>query len=133
MFNLQILDVVIGLVFVYLLLSLICLTINELIETAPKKRAIDLERGSRELRVPGSPSGVQDFVNEIYNYPLVNNLLGKRYEDTRIGSKVRYVCCTKLPSYIPSRSFALALMDAILPGFSLSWLMLLRLSVRGLA
>ena len=42
MFNSQILDVAIGIIFVYLLLSLICSAANEIIEIALKKRAIDL-------------------------------------------------------------------------------------------
>lgn len=115
MLNTEILDVAIGLIFVYLLLSLICSAVNEIIETALKKRAIDLERGIRELLVPGSQSGTEDLVSEIYNHPMLNGLFGDRYENSRIGSWMRYVWRTKLPSYIPSRSFALALMDAILP------------------
>jgi len=115
MFNTQIIDVAIGLIFVYLLLSLICSAIHEIIETALKKRAIDLERGIRELLTPGSKSGTADLVREIYNHPMVNGLFGDLYEDSRINSAVRYVWRTKLPSYIPSRSFALALMDVIHP------------------
>jgi hypothetical protein len=116
MFNSAILDVAIGMIFVYLLLSLMCSAANELIEIALKKRAIDLERGIRELLVPGSGSGKSDLVASLYNHPLVNGLFGGRYEDTRIASKWRYIFRTKLPTYIPSRSFALALMDLVLPG-----------------
>lgn len=115
MFNLTILDVAIGMVFVYLLLSLLCSAANEMIELLLKKRAIDLERGIRELLSPGSKSGSDDIVKKLYNHPLVNNLFGGRYEETRIGKWTRYVWRTKLPTYIPSRSFALALMDLILP------------------
>src|SRR5881628_675912 len=116
MFNSQILDVAIGMIFVYLLLSLICSAANELIELALKKRAIDLERGIRELLVPGSESGTSDLVAKLYNHSLINGLFGGRYEDTRIASKLRYIWRTQLPTYIPSRSFALALMDLVLPG-----------------
>ena len=54
MFNSTILDVAIGMIFIYLLLSLMCSAANEMIELMLKKRAIDLERGIRELlvRVP---------------------------------------------------------------------------------
>src|SRR5437764_2313332 len=116
MFNSQILDVAIGLIFVYLLLSLICSAANEIIEIALKKRAIDLERGIRELLVPDSDSGTADVVQKLYNHPLINGLFGGLYEESRIGGALRYVWRTKLPTYIPSRSFALALMDLILPG-----------------
>ena len=49
MFNSTILDVAIGMIFVYLLLSLICSAAHEMIEYWLKKRASDLERGVREL------------------------------------------------------------------------------------
>lgn len=108
-----VIDVVIGMIFIYLLLSLMCSAANELIELWLKKRAIDLERGIREMLRPGSSSGEQDIVQKLYDHPLINNLFGKRYNDTRITSPLRYVLRTKLPSYIPARSFALALMDLI--------------------
>lgn len=49
MFGSSILEVAIGLIFVYLLLSLICSAANEVIESFLKNRATDLERGIREL------------------------------------------------------------------------------------
>lgn len=108
-----ILDVAIGMIFIYLLLSLMCSAANEIIELLLKKRAIDLERGIREMLVPGSDSGKDDIVRNLYNHPLVNNLFGERYEDSKIASKLRYVWRTQLPSYIPARSFSLALMDLV--------------------
>lgn len=116
MFNITILDVAIGLIFIYLLLSLMCSVASEIIELLLKKRAIDLERGIRELLVPGSPSGSQDIVQKLYNHSLINGLFGGSYEDSRIATRARWVARTALPSYIPARNFALALMDLILPG-----------------
>ncbi len=113
MFNSAILDVAIGMIFVYLLLSLLCSAASEIIELMLKKRAIDLERGIREMLAPGSKSGSNDIVQKLYNHSLVNNLFGGRYEDSRIASAKRYVMRTQLPSYIPARSFALALMDLV--------------------
>src|SRR5438128_10220010 len=49
MFGSPILDVAIGMIFVYLLLSLICSAANELVELFLKKRARQLERGLYEL------------------------------------------------------------------------------------
>lgn len=115
MFNMTILDVAIGVIFIYLLLSLMCSAANEIIEMLLKKRAIDLERGIRELLVPGTDSGSDDVVQKLYNHPLVNGLFAGKYEDSRIASAKRYVMRTALPSYIPSRTFALALMDLVLP------------------
>ena len=117
MFNSTILDVAIGMIFVYILLSLMCSAANEIIELLLKKRAIDLERGIRELLAPNSTSGEPDVVQELYNHPLVNSLFGGTYQQSRIANTFkRKMMRTGLPSYIPARTFALALMDLVLPG-----------------
>ena len=113
MFNSTILDVAIGMIFIYLLLSLMCSAANEMIELMLKKRAIDLERGIRELLDPDTKSGEDGIVKNLYDHALVNNLFGGSYEDSRIGSRLRRVFRTKLPSYIPARNFALAVMDIV--------------------
>ena len=119
MFNSTILDVAIGLVFIYLLLSLLCSAANEIVELMLKKRAIDLERGIRELLDPNSKTGQAESVKAFYNHPLVNSLFGGKYENSRIQNFfARKLLRTSLPSYIPSRTFALALMDLILPGIT---------------
>src|SRR5882724_11564214 len=100
MFNSQILDVAIGMIFVYLLLSLVCSAANEIIESLFKKRAKHLEEGLRALLQN------KEMVAKVYNHSLVNGLFGGEYKP-----KSR-----KLPSYIPSENFALALMDLVLPG-----------------
>jgi hypothetical protein len=82
MFNTSIIDVAIGMVFIYLLLSLLCTATNELIELLLKKRATDLERGIRELLQPDSESGTEGLVQEIYNHPLVNGRMQTRWADT---------------------------------------------------
>ncbi len=115
MFNTSIIDVAIGMVFIYLLLSLLCTATNELIELVVKKRATDLERGIRELLQPDSTSGTKGLVQDIYNHPLVNSLYGGTYENSGIQSVLRYVKRTQLPSYIPARNFAMALIDVVVP------------------
>jgi hypothetical protein len=74
-------------VFVYLLISLICSSLNELIEAKLKNRAKDLERGIANLL--GDPGLVQ----RLYAHPLVKALYTQ-------GDK---------PSYIPAQTFSLAL------------------------
>ena len=113
MLNSTILDVAIGMIFIYLLLSLMCSAANEMIELMLKKRAIDLERGIRELLDPDTQSGSDGIVKNLYDHALVNNLFGGSYADSRIGSRLRRVFRTKLPSYIPARNFALAVMDLV--------------------
>jgi hypothetical protein len=108
-----ILDVAIGMIFIYLLLSLMCSAANEIIELLLKKRAIDLERGIREMLAPNTESGGEDIVQKLYDHALINNLFGSSYLNSRIASPLRYILRTQLPSYIPARSFALALMDLL--------------------
>lgn len=116
MFNSSILDVAMGMIFVYLLLSLICSAANEILELWLKNRAADLERGIRELLVPGTAPGNSELVRRLYDHGLVNGLFGGNYENSGIANVGRFIRRTQLPSYIPSRNFALALMDLILPG-----------------
>jgi hypothetical protein len=78
------LEVGLGVIFVYLLLSLLCSAFSELVEAFAKYRARDLETGIRKLL--SDPGLAKDF----FNHPLVKPL----------GEK---------PSYIPSRTFSLAL------------------------
>jgi hypothetical protein len=103
MFNSGILDVAIGLVFIFLLLSLICSAMNEIIESWLKMRASDMEKGIREFLHDRDGTGL---ANKIYNHPLVFGLFKGDYNPQKKSN---------LPSYIPSRNFALALMDTVLP------------------
>jgi hypothetical protein len=99
MLGLDMLDVAIGIVFVYLLLSLIASAAVEGWEALRKVRAVYLERGIIEL--------LRDtqLVKKLYEHPLINGLYEGNYGEPK----------TKLPSYIPTRSFALAIMDLLLP------------------
>ena len=104
------LEIAIGLIFVYLVLSLICSAINELIEGLLNARAANLERGLRELLADPAGTGL---VKAIYEHPLIHGLFKGTYDPakTKKGMWTR----RKLPSYLPPRNFALALMDAVLP------------------
>ena len=105
MFNSGILDVAVGLVFLYLLLSLICSAVNELIEAKLRMRAKDLEQGLRELLYDLDGTGL---VKKLYEHPLVFGPYQTR------SPSCNFVVAEK-PSYIPARNFALALMDIISP------------------
>ena len=100
MFGSSIIDIAIGLAFIYLLLSLIVSAANEIIERYARKRAKDLEQGIREMLRD------DDLVEQLYKHPLVYSLYAKPYKP---GGR-------NLPSYIPARNFALALMDLAAPG-----------------
>lgn len=103
MFNSGILDVAVGLVFVYLILSLMSTAANELIEARLKHRAGDLARGLREML--DDPGGT-GLVKQLYDHPLINSLFQGAYDPKSTKN---------LPSYINARNFALALMDLVKP------------------
>lgn len=120
MFGLGTLDVVIGLIFVYLLLSLICTAANEVVEGWLKTRAKTLEEGIRELL---RNDDNYELVNDFYNHPLIFGLYEGKYNNAKDKDNAKkglgfskLFGGSDLPSYIPSRNFALALMDIVLPG-----------------
>ncbi|MGB9179682.1 MAG: hypothetical protein WCB68_10605 [Pyrinomonadaceae bacterium] len=89
MFGSTTLDVVIWLIFIYLLLGLVCTVVYEVIASALNLRAKDLERGIHALLK--DPALVERF----YSHPIISTLQINKQQ----------------PAYIPSRSFALALLD----------------------
>lgn len=94
MFGSTIIEVGIGLVFVYFLLSVICSNINDVIARWLNWRSKDLEQGVRALL--GDPN----LANNVWQHPLVRGMAGKVGKD---------------PTYIPSNTFALTLFDALVP------------------
>lgn len=78
-----------------------------------KNRAVDLERGIRELLT--DPEGKGEWVKRLYDHPLIHGLFRGSYNPKWIKKNKRYKYRSDLPSYIPARNFALALMDIVLP------------------
>lgn len=101
MLGMDILEVGIGLSLVFMLVSLMCTAVREGIESMTKMRARNLERGVRELL--HDPDGTK-LAATLYDHPMVSGLFRGTYDEAR---KSKF----KLPSYIPSRNFALALLD----------------------
>jgi hypothetical protein len=100
-FGSEVLDVAIGIVLVYALLSVVCSSVHELLEAFLKNRAADLEKGVRELL-----GGDNSWVKALYEHPLVFGLFPGDYVAGHLAN---------LPSYIPARNFALAVMDLVAP------------------
>src|SRR5437764_6597955 len=92
--SLPILDVAIGISFVYLLLALICTTINEMIAGWKKSRAKFLDEGI--TRLLGDDKALKE---SLYQHPLIRSL-------ARSDEKV----CA---SYISNTNIATALMDVL--------------------
>jgi hypothetical protein len=105
----EILDVAVGIVFVFLLVSMICSAIREGIEAWLKTRATHLEAGLRELLHDRSATGL---VRKVFEHPLIAGLYSGDYDATPSSSwPTALTRGRNLPSYIPSKNFALALMD----------------------
>jgi hypothetical protein len=109
-FGSAILDVVIGIVFVYVLVSIICSAIREGLEAWLKTRAAYLERGIRELLHDRSGRGL---AKSVYEHPLIFSLYAGKYVAGRSASEKPPPLArgVGLPSYIPAGNFATALMD----------------------
>ena len=90
MFDGPIIDVAIGLIFIYTLLSLICSSIQELVAGLFGLRSKNLEKGIENLLG-------ECEAKELYLHPLVRNL-------SKEG---------KLPSYVRSATVAAALIDTV--------------------
>jgi hypothetical protein len=103
MFGLELLGVAIGMIFIYLLLSLLCTACGEIIEARLKRRSSDLARGIRELLRDPAGTGI---AQDLYTHALVYGLYRGAYDSNRMKN---------LPSYIPAHTFALALMDVVWP------------------
>jgi hypothetical protein len=103
MFGSEMIDVAVGMIFAYLLLSLICSAVSELLERWMKNRAGDLEKGLRELL--NDPDGTT-LVTKIYDHGMISGLFKGEYDP-----KAKDM--SNLPSYIPSRNFALAVLGLL--------------------
>jgi len=109
MFGSRILEVAIGIIFVFLLVSMICSAIREGIESWVKSRAAFLEHGIRELLHDRHAVGI---ARSLYTHPLVYGLYASEYEPRTSTRRLNALSRGgNLPSYVPSRIFALALLD----------------------
>lgn len=110
MFGSWVLEVAIGLSFVFLLFSTICAALREGIEAITKTRAAYLERGVRELLHDKAGAGL---ARKFYEHPLIYSLYAGDYKPGAAGSGEprTFSFGRGLPSYIPARNFAAAMID----------------------
>ncbi len=139
MFGSSILDVAIGMAFIYLLLSLIASAMQEVLSAIVQARSANLEHGIRSLFSGGTLTDGTPVIEVLYNHGLIRGL----YRDPRVdmpGSKAAVVVDSRLrsflrwflqiqptppingvsdvfllPSYIPARTFAVTLIDILNP------------------
>ena len=98
MFGSTTLDIALGITFLYLLLSLVVTAVQEVIETLIKLRAAHLAKGIEKLL--GSSMATSFFANSLIKAFSPNQWFGAG---------------TRKPSYIPSRAFAVTVLDLIAP------------------
>ena len=106
MSNFPALEVVIGLCFVYFVLSLICSAVTESIASLKGWRAAKLELGIKNL-LSGSDTVTKEgeaLAKQVYDHPLVQALVRPK-TGKKAGKRPPW------PSYIPSRTFISALLD----------------------
>ncbi|HVQ07129.1 MAG TPA: hypothetical protein VMS43_01705 [Allosphingosinicella sp.] len=120
MFGSDILDIAVGLVLVYLLLSLIMTAVQESVSTILKSRSGNLTRAMTELL-----QGDQELVKEFYDHPLIYALhRGQRLPALAASDGDAAAAAARAadaaaappasathPSYIPRETFAAVMID----------------------
>ena len=101
MFIWPIVDVAIGLVFIYTLLSLVCSSVKEGISRIGSMRAKTMVQGLRMLL---ADSGTSGKLKEFLDHPLI-----KAFGASTDGKTIA------APSYIPARTFAQVVLDLVAP------------------
>jgi hypothetical protein len=101
MFDSSIIDIAIGIVFVFLMLSLIASTVNEIIFSFFNMRGKELLRGLKTLLDDHDATGL---VNRLYNHGQIFGLFEGAFDPKKPG---------KLPSYIPPQNFVMAFLDIV--------------------
>ena len=124
MFGSDLLEIGVGLVLVFLCVSLICSAAREALETVMKTRALDLERGIRVLLADPDGTGL---TKALFDHPIISALFGGIYDPTKLkatkgaagagpGKSMPLAGRRDLPSYIPSAQFAAAILDLVARG-----------------
>jgi len=111
MLNSSVLDIAIGVVFVFLLLSIFATAINEVILSFLNMRGKFLLQGIATLLDNSRTKQAVDngLVSMIYNHGQVYGLFRGEFDLAKQGN---------LPSYIPAQNFAIALLDSVAQPFS---------------
>ena len=108
------LDVAIGLIFIYLLVSLFVTALQEFVASKLNKRSDYLVRRVHGLLGDGQ-EGWSAELTQVWNNPLIKSLKtdGGDNEDASTPKSQLY---KNAPSYIAGPTFAMALVDALRPG-----------------
>jgi hypothetical protein len=113
MLNSAVLEVAIGVIFVYALFGTICSAVIEGIEAWLKTRAAYLEYGLRELLQDKDGVGL---VKQLFQHPLIYGLYTGEYKAPTTQKLGFFTSGKGLPSYIPKKNFAVTLLDIVARG-----------------
>jgi hypothetical protein len=103
LFNSTVLDVAIGLIFVYLLLSILCTAANEWLAAVTGSRGKFLKKGLMQLldnQSTATDPNPNAFISAFYNHPLITGMM-------KDG---------KHPAYLSARTFAAVVTDLLTAG-----------------
>src|SRR5688572_23116196 len=106
----QVIDVALGLTLIFLVLSLVCSLVQELMATALSWRARFLERGLANMLRDGDTTveqgsdGAKDFMDRVLESPFI----GEKLNQNRILGRDLNV-----PAYLPSATFSRAVLEAL--------------------
>jgi hypothetical protein len=109
----QILDTAIGLAFIFVALSLVCSFIQELIATAFSWRSDFLERGLRSM-LQRTPAEEETKEGDAAGRALADKVMDSAFIREKLSAKARRRG-RRVPSYLSSRTFTLAMLDTIAP------------------
>lgn len=122
------LNLVIGLIFIYLILSLVASEIQEILGTLLQWRAAHLKKSIEILLTGGEGTAndkkVKEIVNDLYNNPLIKNISQESKEgiEAWLRQASRFVVTFgrkditlngNEPSYMPSETFASTLLERL--------------------
>lgn len=111
----KLLEVAIGLVFVFLLLSLVCMHVQKWLASYFRWRAANLEDGLREMLA--NEALTADWLRTLRKMPILKQLLKSRGVLGWVDTLYAHSLIKSLaqpgtePSYIPARNFAQVLFD----------------------
>uniref|UniRef100_B0SUS4 Uncharacterized protein n=1 Tax=Caulobacter sp. (strain K31) TaxID=366602 RepID=B0SUS4_CAUSK len=108
------LDVAIGLIFIYLLVSLFVTALQEFIASRLNKRSNYLVRRIECLLSDGRGEGWSAELTQVWNNPLIKSL--KTDNVSEDGATPKNQLYKNAPSYIAGPTFAMALVDTLRPG-----------------
>lgn len=101
MFGSNVLEVAIGVIFIYLLLSLVCTALNEGIASLLDKRSDNLFEGIKNLLNDPQFTGL---AQQLYNHGLIGGISQHAANPDKV---------TRKPSYMSPANFSLALLDIL--------------------